>query len=147
MKPGVQVAVYVTTAIFAVSAVIVLAVLVINFRQPRTPPPPPSASPVVAQDEPEHDAPPERVLALVHSPWCKHCKKLVPVFEQFASQGYSVRLVDGSQKDISWFRANKVFRYPTVCVMTEDTVQEQYPSSAPRTKAGILEFGQSVGVF
>lgn len=85
---------------------------------------------------------------MVHAPWCKHCKKLVPVFEEFAKQGYSVRLVDGSQKDVSWFKSNKVYRYPTVCVMTADhVVHEQYPSSAPRTKEGILEFGRSVGIF
>ena len=143
MNQSTQVAVHTAAAIFAIVAVITLAVLVLRYRKKAngrgraTPAPVAPAAPASG-----------RALALVYAPWCKHCKQLVPVFDEFAKQGYSVRQVDGSQKDDAWFKSNKIYRYPTVCVMTaDDTVQEQYPSSAPRTKDRITEFGQSVGIF
>ena len=147
-RPG-DVAVYVVTAVVVVLAIVVFVAAAVTPHTLR--PKRRVVSNLRDSTEPEEgpEVAPSRegeVLALVHAPWCTHCKRLVPVFEQLRARGFHVALVDGSTRGTEWLVANQVAHYPTVCVMIGDKVLQKYPSSGERTENSILRFYSEVGL-
>ena len=154
VRPG-DIATYVVTAVVVVLA---LAVLVVAMAVPHAILPcrqtaldlkdraeagvAPEAGPGVEQRTPDTDD----ALALVYAPWCTHCKRLVPVFDQLKQRGFRVALVDGSARGNEWLVANQVTHYPTVCVMRGDAVLKKYPSSGERTEDSIVHFYIEAGL-
>ena len=157
----VELVVSITTAVVAVTAVIVCTVLIIRYSSSF---PSSSGSKCThlaeavqkGQDQGKGLDPPltpGRAIALVWSQHCKHCKKLKPIFAQFEKAGLPVTTVDGGTKPVAWFVNNRVTRYPTVCVLEqgwdkgEPVVLQQYPPNGERTASSILAFGKATGVF
>lgn len=147
-----ELAVSITAATVGVAAVIVCAVLIIRYYGP-APARRCAQEPALAEQGMAEGSrgTRSRALALIHSEHCKHCKKLVPIFQQFRRAGLPIALVDGGAKPVSWFVKNRVTRYPTVCVLEldqdEQTVLQQYPPNGQRTASAIFQFGVSTGVF
>jgi thiol-disulfide isomerase/thioredoxin len=141
---GADIAVCVAAAVVALVAVTVLVACAaaasrrpdlahVRQREPRSVP--------LMQADVRNDG---RVLALVYAPWCKHCKELLPVFAKLQTAGFRTQVIDGTVKGSAWLQANGVARYPTICVVKDDAVVQQYPPSKPRTEQDIVQFYDEV---
>ena len=158
MKYKVELGVSITAAVIAIAAVITFTVLIIRYIRPRSNKifGTSAAAPAIASNPNKsiQSTGDGRVVALVWSQHCKHCKKLKPIFEQLAKAGLPVTTMDGGSKPMSWFVQNRVVRYPTVCVLErgwdktdQPIVLQQYPPNGARTASSIIDFGKAVGVF
>jgi protein disulfide-isomerase-like protein len=78
-------------------------------------------------------------FVLYYAPWCGHCQKFKPIWDQFAEQ------INSSDKNISVSKVNceenkceNISGYPTVIMHKSDGTSETY--TGERTQEGLMAF-------
>lgn len=85
------------------------------------------------------------VIMMFYAPWCGHCKKLMPIFEDFAKAASSVKTLtvarfNADTNDVPPGYGLNVRGFPTVYLLPANNYKTPVQFEGDRTFEGILEF-------